>query len=164
VREGADQSAGRVNQRQYRHACLDLSGHAENFSYSGVPAGTYTFTLRAQNATGVSDPSNPVTLVFPGGCPVPNAPYGLVAQVVRRDVTLFWSRPNGGGVPTRYDIEAGALPFQTFVIATVGSSSNMVTATNVPSGTYYVRVRAANVCGRSEPSAAIEVRVPITVP
>jgi hypothetical protein len=143
---------------------LPLPGTAETFSFSGVPAGTYTFRLRAQNATGVSDPSNPVTLVFPGGCPVPNAPSSLTAQVIRRDVTLFWSRPVGGGIPTRYEIEAGAFPFQTFVVATVGSSSNMFTATNVPSGMFYVRVRAANVCGRSDPSNAIQVNVPITVP
>jgi transglutaminase-like putative cysteine protease len=35
-------------------------------TYSGVPNGTYTITLRARNVAGVSDPSQPVTLALPG--------------------------------------------------------------------------------------------------
>ena len=37
-------------------------------SFAGVPAGTYTLTVRALNAAGVSDPSNAVSLTFPGAC------------------------------------------------------------------------------------------------
>ena len=43
----------------------------ETFSYAGVPGGTYTFTVRAVNITGVSAPSAPLTLTFPSACSGP---------------------------------------------------------------------------------------------
>ena len=43
-------------------------GPTDAFSFTGVPAGVYTFTVRAVNASGSSAASNPVTLQFPGAC------------------------------------------------------------------------------------------------
>ena len=140
-----------------------LPGTSELFTYAGVPAGTFTFTLRAQNATGVSESSNPVTLVFPGVCPRPNAPTGLFANVVGRTVTLFWNVPAGGGSPASYEIEAGVFPFQTAVVASVGSATRTFSAT-APPGTYYVRVRSVYACGPSALTDAITVNVPFNVP
>ncbi len=40
-------------------------GVVDTVSFNGVPGGTYTFTLTASNAAGVSPPSNPVTLTVP---------------------------------------------------------------------------------------------------
>ena len=56
---------------------LDVSGSftgtlplpmGDSFSFDAVPGGTYTVSLRAANAAGVSPSSNPVTLSFPGAC------------------------------------------------------------------------------------------------
>ena len=43
-------------------------GAASAFSFAPVPAGSYTFAVRAANAFGSSAPSSPVTLTFPGAC------------------------------------------------------------------------------------------------
>ena len=45
-------------------------GAAETFAYAGVPPGTYTFAVRAENGSGTSAASTPVTLTFPDACPV----------------------------------------------------------------------------------------------
>ena len=58
-------------------------GLNDTFSFAGVPPGTYTFTLRALNASGSSQPSSPVTLTFPGPCSGPPlAPSGFIAYKV----------------------------------------------------------------------------------
>jgi Tol biopolymer transport system component len=47
---------------------------AETISFSDVPPGIYTVTLRALNGAGASAPSNPVSVIAPGPCsgvPVP---------------------------------------------------------------------------------------------
>jgi len=43
-------------------------GLIDTFSAAGVPAGTYTLSLRASNASGFSPPSQAITLTFPGAC------------------------------------------------------------------------------------------------
>ena len=49
----------------------------ESFRFDGVPPGTYTFSLVAENDVGPSAPSNPVTLTFPGTCTGAGPTYGL---------------------------------------------------------------------------------------
>ncbi len=60
-------------------------GLADAFTFAGVPAGTYTLSLRALNGAGVSPSSNPITLTFPGACSgVPQAPSNLLAYRARQ--------------------------------------------------------------------------------
>ena len=66
----------------------------ERFTFAGVPAGTYTFTVRATNAGGVSAaPSNPLTNPHsPTGAAVrrPQPPERFLAQAVGSTVQLLW--------------------------------------------------------------------------
>jgi len=43
-------------------------GVSDTFAVAGIPAGTYTLSLRAVNGAGVSPSSNAVTVTFPGAC------------------------------------------------------------------------------------------------
>src|SRR5262249_5422121 len=98
-----------------------------------------------------------------GGSTSCSGPAGVPSQlrfiVVGSTVTLTWDAASGS--PTSYIVEAGSRSgmFDLAVIDT-GSLSTSMTATNVSSGTYFVRARARNICGTSDPSNEIVVAVP----
>jgi Tol biopolymer transport system component len=130
-------------------------GFGDSFTFANVPAGTYTLTLRAENAAGSSQPSNAVTLTFPGPCSGPPAsPADMQVYVEGRTVHAAWRLGVGGPAPTAY------------VLVVVGSaSSSYLTASRVMSGTvspgtYALTVVAVNACGASAGTAAQTVVVP----
>ena len=142
---------------------LDVSGSlgvsvplpvSESFSYTGVPDGTYTFTVSAFNANGVSAPSNAITLTFPGACPVPNTPTAFSLSKSGSIVSASWSAPAGGAPPTGYTlIVTGSF---------VGSipTTGLALSGSVAPGTYTASVVATNACGSSAASAVQTVVVP----
>lgn len=100
---------------------------------------------------------------FPGACRAqlvlqaqPAAPT-LTAHVQGARVTLSWSAVDDA---THYDIEAGSAPGLANLLASPGHAGTSLTVESVPSGTYYVRVRAINWVGRSLPSEEVRVVVP----
>ena len=120
----------------------------ESFSFSSVPAGTYTFSVRAINGHGSSAPSNPVTLTFPSACAPPQPPAQFTASTSGSLVTLSWSLPASGPAPTGYTLLVegsftGAIP--------LGGRS---ISANVFPGIYSLRVAATNSCGSSTPTLA----------
>jgi subtilisin-like proprotein convertase family protein len=144
---------------------LDVSGAAagsvpvgptESFVFTGVPAGTYTFSVRARNAGGLSSSSAPVTLTFPGSCSgVPLPPRNYLFYSVGNVLYLLWDPPASGPAASTYVLNVtgafvGAIP--------VGSSRNLSGA--VPSGFYGVSVTAVNACGAGAPTAVQTVQVP----
>src|SRR5207244_4365531 len=133
----------------------------------------YFVRVRARNSAGLSLASNEVQVVVgagPGPCGTPGAPSALTAAVNESTVTLSWSPPTSGCQPTTYGIEAGSSPGATNVATVLtGNTQTSFTATNVPAGTYYVRVRAGagstigaasnevvvNVVGGAPPSGSV---------
>ena len=78
--------------------------------------------------------------------------------------TLSWTAPvadSVGETPTNYVLEAGTAPGASNV-ATVNVGTATTYRAEVQSGTYYVRVKAQNVMGESDPSEEIEIRAPGT--
>ena len=143
---------------------LDVSGAltvsvplpvGETFSFAGVPAGTYTFAVRAVNGTGTSPASTPVTLSFPSACPgSPQAPTSFVASHAGSQVSVSWDPPSAGPAVSSYLLRVtGALnlvlPLNTRTISGV-----------VPPGTYNLSVLAVNPCGPGEETAPQSVTVP----
>ena len=62
-------------------------------------------------------------------------------------------------VPTNYVVEAGTSPgTKDAAVMRVGNVTSL--SANVPTGVYYVRVRAENPYGESEPTEDLEVRAP----
>jgi hypothetical protein len=130
-------------------------GPGNSFSFSGVPAGTYTLSLRARNAGGASASSNPITLTFPGPCSgAPGTPENFLAYKVGNVVFVVWDPAATGPAPTG------------FVLNVTGSFVGPIPTTGralsspVAPGTYNVSVVATNLCGSSAPTAVQSVTVP----
>ncbi|MCX5713670.1 MAG: fibronectin type III domain-containing protein, partial [Candidatus Omnitrophica bacterium] len=129
-------------------------GTVVNFENSGLPAGSYTFKLRARNTVagnryyGVSEYSNSVVVVFaPPVAPVvpPSAPSGLTAKVVGRDgnqVELNWT--DNSDNETGFTIARSSNPQGPFNYFTSAGSNQIkfVDVTSLPNGSYYYMVRA----------------------
>jgi hypothetical protein len=141
-------------------ANFSTGGTATIFSASGVGAGTYYVRVRAANAIGTSPPSNEVILIVGGsGCTArPSAPTALrVAYDSGGIVTLAWTAAVGAST---YVVEAGLSPGGTSVANNdLGSAATSLTASGVSPGGYYVRIRAKNACGISDPSNELLVLV-----
>src|SRR5688500_406657 len=86
----------------------------------------------------------------------PAVPTNLTVNVVGSTVTLMWMSPVGGDPPTSYILEAGSAPGLANIAAfDTGTTSTTFVATNVPAGTYFLRVKARNADGVSGPSNEI---------
>jgi predicted phage tail protein len=118
-----------------------------------VPPGIYFVRVRAASAAAVSGPSNELVVQGRGA---PERPTGLSASA-SSTVNLRWFAPTTGPAPTGYLLEAGSAPglanLATLQVGPVTSFS-----TTAPPGIYYVRVRAVNGRGASQPSNEIIVR------
>ena len=107
-----------------------------------------------------------LTITAPRIGAVPNAPTALAAVVTGSTVTLTWNGP--GGVVDAFVLEAGSAPgLSNAANGIVGVAPSYV-ATEVPPGTYFVRVRALDGSGLGPPSNEIQVNVfapgPCTAP
>jgi hypothetical protein len=137
-----------------RSESFPLGGVNERFSFSGVPAGTYTFAVRAVNARGTSIASNAVTLTFPGTCSPPETPGSLSLSKLSDTISAFWSLPASGAAPTGYVLNVSGSINQSFNL-----TERTVSGT-VPQGTYTISVSAANACGTSVPTPATTITIP----
>jgi hypothetical protein len=117
-----------------------------------LPKGRYWTRVRAGNAAGVSGYSNFVS--FKVGRSL-ISPQGFTVTWIGTTAVLTWSAPAADGavedVPTAYVLEAGTAPGLTDV-ATVNLGNVKSLSVPIPSGTYYVRLRAENPYGDSEPT------------
>jgi hypothetical protein len=139
-------------------AALPVSGRS--FTFSPVPNGFYFLRIRTRVGTRLSAPSNETMLVI-GNVPSPPGPPNFTSvQVSGATVTLNWVAPSSGA-PTSYIVEAGsATGLSNLAVANTGSSATSVSFGGVPSGTYYVRIRAVNALGASVVSNERTVVVP----
>lgn len=88
----------------------------------------------------------------------PGPPQNLTSTVNGSTVTLAWSAPSTGGPPTGYIVEAAFAPGGASIASLQVAGTSLVVP-NVPSGVYYVRVRAVNTSGTSAPSHEVAVTV-----
>ena len=154
-----------------RDAVTHVLGHAVGLGHSGDGNAVMFATLRAGCSTGASGLGNDdiagLQAIYPavasGGSP-PLAPTAMTNNVSLDTVTLNWTPATSGGPAQSYIIEAGPAPGQTFVTFINGTSTTLVVGA-VPTGVYYVRVRARNALGTSNPSPETKVTVgPCTAP
>ncbi len=135
-----------------------LSGYpvGDARSVSGdLPPGNYFARLQAANLIGVG-PASDISFQVGGGFR-PQSPSGLTATWVGASVRLSWSAPSGAppqDLPDYYVLEAGSSPgAANIVAASVGNTTTLVT--EVPPGTFYVRIRGVNARGTSDPTNEI---------
>lgn len=88
----------------------------------------------------------------------PPPPTNLQSTVSSSMVTLSWTPGAGGNPAFAYQIEVGSQPGLSNLLVSQASQTGLVT-NGVPNGAYYVRVRASNAGGLSEPSNEIIVTV-----
>lgn len=112
--------------------------------------GTYYVRVRGRNASGTSGASNEVTVTVGASCAALAAPGPLTSTVVGSTVTLV---RGGVGGASSYILEAGSSPGSTNIASSdTGTAATSYTATAVPRGTYFVRIRAKNACATSAAS------------
>lgn len=128
---------------------------------TGVGPGTYFVRVLAQNASGVSAPSNEIVVSVSGGCGLaPAVPTGLATSSNGSSVTITWQTPAVGCAPTVYILQAGSAPgLSNLANFSTGNASTTFSANGVGAGTYYVRVLAANASGTSGPSPDVALIV-----
>jgi Subtilase family/Fibronectin type III domain len=134
-------------------------GNMLSTTVPGAPNGTFHVTVVASNASGFGPESAGVTFNVPIVVPPPGPPTGLAVVVSGTQATFTWTPPTTGGPVTGYAIAAlspGGAPIATLLFDAPASS---VIVTNVPPGTYYVRLAATNVGGVSPLSNEVVVSV-----
>lgn len=130
-------------------------GLTDTFSFASVPAGTYTFALRATNGVGSSVASTPITLTFPGVCSgAPLPPTNFSATRVGNTITVAWNLPASGPAPTGFVLNvSGAFTGQ------FATTTRQMMGT-VGAGSYTFTVVSTNACGSSSATAPVTVAVP----
>ena len=125
-----------------------------------LPRGRYYARVRAANNSGASADSNEVSFKIGRNLV---APRGFTVLWIGTTAVLSWTAPAADGAmedrPTSYVLEAGTTPGASDV-ATVPVGNVTRFEANVPSGTYYVRVRAVNEYGDSEPTPDLMLVAP----
>jgi len=117
-----------------------------------LPVGRYFARARAANSFGPGPLSEEVSFTM-GSADAPTPPSALSASWNGTVVTLSWA-PSAGAAS--YVIEAGSAPGTSDIGSfSVGAATSY--SADIQPGTYYVRVRAANVGGLSGPSNEIVV-------
>jgi hypothetical protein len=130
-------------------------GLGETASFPVVPGGTYTVSLRAANASGVSGSSNAITLSVPAPCSgPPSSPENFLAYKIGNRVHVIWEPASTGSASTGYVLIVEG-PFSINFPTTLRALSG-----TVPAGTYNLRVLATNTCGFSAPTPAQTVVIP----
>jgi predicted phage tail protein len=133
-------------------------GTAREFAVT-VPPGRFYVRVKAQNAYGISAASNEVELRAGITAAPPSRPQAVSAQVTGSTLRLTWSAPAGGDAPTGYVLEAGtAAGLSNIANVSLGPATSFV-AEGIPAGLYFVRMRAVNSFGMSEPSEDVPVAV-----
>jgi hypothetical protein len=123
---------------------------------ASAPPGTYFVRVRGINAFGVGPASDEVRVALTGGhiCAAPPpAPAAASAQVagLATEITWPWTP-----TATTYVVEAGSSTgLSNLYRGNLGRALSLTTS--APAGRYFVRVRAANACGESAPTADVEV-------
>lgn len=119
-----------------------------------VPAGTYYIRVRAVSSCGTSAPSSELQLIVSvvNASSCPGAPRSLQSSVSGSTVTFTWLAPTTG-TATSYVVRAGTQPgLADLANFDTGSTALTLVSSNVPAGSYYVRVYAKNACGLSASS------------
>jgi hypothetical protein len=131
-------------------ALLNVGG-ARQFAVD-VPPGRFYVRVKAQNVHGIGPASNEVEIRVgqPGAAPA--RPQAFTASAAGSRVSLAWTRPAGGSSATGYQLEAGTSPGLSNLASLTLGPETQFHADGIAAGLYFLRVRAINAFGTSEPS------------
>jgi glucose/arabinose dehydrogenase len=90
----------------------------------------------------------------------PNPPRNLHAAVAGTTAVVQWDAPGAGAVPLHYQFEVGTFPTSAnLLVAPIDASTNGLSFSGVPPGTYFVRLRSVGSAGTSAPTSELVVVV-----
>jgi hypothetical protein len=125
-----------------------------------IPPGEYWARVRGRNEFGLGAPLDEYRLfVTATGYSPPGAPVNVVALMAGTALTVTWDADPGGTPATGYMLEAGTAPTLSNVAVLNLGNTRTFSYTGVPPGVYYLRVRAYNVAGASDPSKEVVLNV-----
>jgi len=138
---------------------FDTGSAQTSFVASNVPNGTYHVRVRAIGPGGVSGPSNELVIVIGNvGCTAPPpAPTGFAYTTTGQSVLLTWS---ASGNLTSLIVDVGSSPGGSNLAVVILEPGAVELSATAPSGTYYVRLRAANDCGSTPAANELVITVP----
>lgn len=90
----------------------------------------------------------------------PTAPASLGATVTGNTVTLTWALPAHSPMATGYVLQVGTTPSLSNIGTFTLGPATALSVPNVPSGRYFVRLRATNYTGTGAASSDVEIVVP----
>jgi hypothetical protein len=111
------------------------------YTFPFVPSGTYSFRVFSVIGGALSAASPDAAVTVSNG-PMPGFVTGVQATVSGRDVTLTWEPPIRGSTDPYFQVEFGTRPGARDY--TVVTSVARTYTTSMPSGTYWMRVRAVS--------------------
>jgi hypothetical protein len=138
--------------RLYLGRWTDYLGAGGPFYFQALDSVTYA-SLTPRVTVGGSKDNN---CAFLAVLSAPGAPQDLTATAAGAAVTVSWT--NVGGASS-FVLDVGFAPGRTDLSVSLGPDAR-VTFSNVPSGTYYLRVRGANESGPGTASAERMLVVP----
>ena len=129
------------------------------YTATGVGPGIYYVRVRAfTDRRGI--PSNEVIVKVGGPAPcfaAPSSPANFVATVSGSIVSLAWTPASAGPVDS-YVVEYGVAVAAWNAFDTV-STATSIQVPGVQAGSYFVRIRAQNLCGYGAPSNEVVLTV-----
>ncbi len=123
------------------------------------PASIGRGCVLATSSDSASRLMNTALLVTATGFSPPGAPVNLAAVIANNVLTVTWDPGPGGTPATGYILEAGTAPGLSNIAALDLGNTRTFSYTGVPAGVYYLRVRAYNVAGASDPSRELVLNV-----
>jgi predicted phage tail protein len=127
---------------------------ATSFTIGDLSAGKYYIRVRARNAAGTSGASNEATATLTQGGR-PTAPSSLTATREGGNISLRWQSMDDS--TQFYRIELGTAQGQTDISSFTTGVTTSFSIGELPAQTYYVRVRAGNDQGWSDPTPDVVV-------
>ena len=140
--------------RIYDRVAGTLTDMGKAYDIAAVGAGLIAFSAASDLiGGGASPPTADVYLASVSQAGAPGTPTNLAWTLFGSTLTITWLPPSGGVPPTAYIIEAGSSPGAIDVANfSTGSTDTRFSASVSGSGVFYIRVRAANAAGVSDPS------------
>jgi subtilisin-like proprotein convertase family protein len=129
----------------------------ERFSFSDVPAGSYTFAVRAVNAAGLSERSETVGSTWPQlTCTsAPLAPANFRAWADGATIFVDWDPPSAGGTADAYVLSVTGSLSATLPLGPLRAVSG-----RVDPGSYTLSVTAQNACGSGPATTPVTITIP----
>lgn len=124
-----------------------------------APTGVFYARIVALSPCGESAVSNEAMISVGNALTPPGAPGMPSATVTAGTVTMQWTPPADGGAVAGYLLEAGSGPGLTN-LGTLAVSGSVISFSNVPPATYYVRIRGINAAGQGPSSDEVVIVVP----